>query len=172
MKVISLLFMEDGMLLARTGSTCIPFSMSISGHSDSIDSLLPMNSHMPSSYWKKSLGGIRYLVAAVVTYKTGLRVRIPLASYQEIEYVENTDVILSPNWYTPTKCLNSSFMDIPGGLFNFGKKGVIKLGIHPCTFETMTCVDSGIWIAGTTGYVHVDIDNGTQKEVIYMFLKV
>jgi hypothetical protein len=155
---------------ARTTETDFSFSIPFTAVKEGVETIQD-NSFIPSSYWHHRFGGVRYILTGIVYFKNGTKTRPPLAIHHELLYSENPGIVLSPNWFTQPKSLNSSFMDIPGGLFNFGKKGVIKLGVYPCTPETSSNSDSGIWMAGTVGYIHVFVDNGTQKEVRFLLVE-
>lgn len=160
------------MWLSRPGSNSIDFAIPFTGNKEGIETLKCVEGPLPSSVWKSKYGGIRYVLACIVHFKTGSKIRTPLAIYADIPFVEHYTSVLSPVWFKPIRAHSSATIEIPSGLFNLGKRGIVKLSVSPATQETESLSESGIWTSGNTGYIHVVIDNATPRQVVWPIFQI
>jgi hypothetical protein len=160
---------EDGCWLARPGTIGFDFSIPLSkdlikeSNNSNLKIIQECSGPIPSSVWKKKVGGIRHVVAAIVYYKTDI-LQTPLAKYQDISVFEQYQSNLNSFWFLPSSMTASSTVAITKGMI-YKTKGELKVTVGLRTRETEACTDSGLWIAGNVGYVHTLIQNTTHKEV-------
>jgi hypothetical protein len=160
---------EDGCWLARPGTIGFDFSIPLSkdeileSSNSNLQVIQECSGPIPSSVWKKKVGGIRHIVAAIVHYKTDI-LQTPLGKYQDISVFEQYQTNLNSFWFLPTSMTASSSVELTKGLI-YKSKGELKLSVGLRTRETEACTDSGLWIAGNVGYIHTLIENTTHREV-------
>ena len=166
---------EDGCWLARPGTIGFDFSIPLSrdaiknSTNPNLQIVEECSGPIPSSIWKKKIGGIRHIVAAIVHYKTDY-VQVPLAKYQDILVFEQYHSNLNSFWFVPSSMKAFSSLELKRGII-YKSKGELKVSAGLRTRETDSCTDSGLWISGNIGYVHVMIENTTHREVINSFSK-
>ena len=160
---------HHGLWPARRGRHVLPFVFSVApAHSDAPHiSTLVATAPLPSSYWNRRVGGIRYLVAAIVTTKLPKQTPTPMAVYREINLVESVGVnhdreydVLLP-FTSPLMCTTTNVVN--QGLFGL-KKGQITLTASVRVPKTLGH-ESGCWVSGQPAFVGVEIKNESLKHV-------
>lgn len=182
-------FDEHGMWPARQGRTVCNFSIPfgeadavfVDNSTEEIESHIPFNgktndvitevstSPLPSSYWNKQAGGIRYLIAVVVESKTGKEPAQPLAAYRDLHVRESVrfrmnNLFVNTIPHTSPLTIETS-EHVSQGVFGFGKKGIVKLSASIRVPQTIG-LETGVWLSGNVGFIGVDIKNATTKHVL------
>ncbi|KAJ3064668.1 hypothetical protein HDU98_011951 [Podochytrium sp. JEL0797] len=146
---------EDGMWNARQGSTVFDFSLSLASEAK-----------LPSSFWNKRVGGVRYVTSATVLVKFGSKKPQMLVIHQEAHVVESVPLFLSPN-IVPSVTLWAQDARNVGWLKSRIGEVSLKARCHAREFEDAEEKEtkSGVWIAGGVGHVFVEISNESRRKV-------
>jgi hypothetical protein len=156
---------EDGMWFARPGDAVFPFQLPFTGIQDGVESIKDSCGPLPSSFWKQSFGGVRYVLACTLHYKKGSKHEAPLGIYENLTVLEQLSQIMTPIWAHPSpRSSTSNALEISRGIFS-KIKGTLNATLSACTPECENYGDSGIWTSGSTGFVKVEINNGTHKAI-------
>ncbi|KAJ3331097.1 hypothetical protein HDU76_004094 [Blyttiomyces sp. JEL0837] len=151
---------EHGMWNARRGLTFFDFSVRL-------DSLIETSDgrqvSIPSSYWSRKAGGIRYIISATVKTKLGFKEPTILADHRETQVIElNPFALLSS--FVRNPALTGDGSSLVGWLPS--RKGEVKVHAECHVQGSMhDHADSDIWIAGTVGYVAIEIFNASRRSV-------
>ncbi|KAI8923040.1 hypothetical protein BC831DRAFT_473257 [Entophlyctis helioformis] len=168
---------EHGMRKAWKRTTSFDFSIPFGNdastakvqRNDALVTEVDVDGPLPSSYWSKQSGGIRYMVAGVAYTKHRVEPNKPIAAYRDLLVVESAPFGLKPEFATmlpPTSPLTAEISEkVKRNLFNIGKKGTIKLSASIRVPEVDTYYDTGVWTSGNIGFVGVDIKNGSTREI-------
>ncbi|KAJ3076366.1 hypothetical protein HK102_005432, partial [Quaeritorhiza haematococci] len=118
---------EHGMWLARKGTTVFEFSIPIHAMSNVVNRIVdgeggvPLEGNdvngggegakwkmfekaafpLPSSYWNKKFGGVRYIVSSMVYHKIQNEYYPPLVAYREIQVLEQSEIPIIPSAVNP-----------------------------------------------------------------------
>jgi hypothetical protein len=149
---------EHGMWKARGGRTICDFSIPFAETEDQLIRTEVTTSPLPSSYWSKRVGGIRYLLAAVVESKISSEPCTPLAAYRELYVVESVHYSMDNEFaniipHTSPLTIETS-ESVKQGMFGLGKKGIVKLSASIRVPSTQVN-ESGVWLSGNFGFVGV-----------------
>ncbi|KAI8910184.1 hypothetical protein EDD86DRAFT_190209 [Gorgonomyces haynaldii] len=164
-----------GMMNAKKGVTTLSFSIPFYKQKQEIEdeehikTEVVTSGPLPSSYWHKETGGIRYIVCGVVECKTGQQPRVPLAVYREIAVVESVNFSLTKEFeslvpHTSPLVIETS-EDVKQGVFGMGKKGNVKLSAS-VRVPKAEGNENGVWTSGGIGFVGVEIENNSSKPVV------
>ncbi|KAI9205176.1 uncharacterized protein BJ171DRAFT_617151 [Polychytrium aggregatum] len=165
---------EHGMWSARGGLTKLPFSIAIGpGCNSAAQSSGEENAPLPSSFWNRQFGGVRYILSALVFIKIGHNPPTlpPVTAYRELFVLEHTPALLSASFpafrqtNSPTSATDTQLV---GGMLGFGRKGHVQLKaeLHvPQPSETYEHLSLGTWVAGGIGFVGVEIKNFSPQKV-------
>jgi hypothetical protein len=156
---------EDGTWFARPGDTLFPFQLPFTGIQDGVEIIKDSCGPLPSSFWKQSFGGVRYVLACTLHYKKGSKHEAPLGIYENLMVLEQVSQIMTPVWApsSPRSSMSNS-LEISRGIFS-KTKGTLHATLSACAPECESYGDSGIWNSGSTGFVKVEINNGTHKAI-------
>ncbi|EGF79484.1 hypothetical protein BATDEDRAFT_25854 [Batrachochytrium dendrobatidis JAM81] len=163
---------ENGMWRAKKGTTVLNFSIEIQSDTTSNPWIYTEQNAgviLPSSYWNKRLGGIRYIVAGVVYPKVESKDCFPIASYRDVNVVESAHFQLQTQFSSMLPPTSPLFKEISSevkpNLLNIGKKGNVKLAASIRVPQADNSIDTGTWLSGGIGFVGIDIQNGSAKPV-------
>lgn len=164
---------EHGMWQARGGKTMLDFSLAFSDDECENVTTEVTTSPLPSSYWCKQVGGIRYVVAAVLESKIGKEPAKPLAVYREISVIESVNYTLGNEFETvaphTSPLIVETSENVNQGFLGMGKKGIVRLSASIRVPKT-TGHETGVWVSGNYGFVGVEIQNATTKHVKLNFI--
>ena len=160
------------MWVAKVGVTAIDFKIPFAetAATNIVTDIYDSRGNYPSSYWNPKMGGVRYIIALVVEFKTGREPMVPLAAYQEIYCIESVPFHLKSNFQELSPLTSSLYgeqkLELKSGL-GFDRKScsVLKLSCSLQTLEIEGGIDNGVWASGGYGYVTVAIENGSSRPV-------
>ncbi|KAJ3291641.1 hypothetical protein HDU79_002152 [Rhizoclosmatium sp. JEL0117] len=144
---------EHGMWPARQGTTSFDFSIKLTSETS-----------LPSSFWSPKVGGIRYIVSAVVEAKFGFSKPTLLVVHQEAQVVQHVPMFLPPN-IVPSLTMWAQDSRIVGWLKSRSGEVSVKARCHTREFDDVNSSSSGAWISGGVGHVLVDVRNESRRKV-------
>eukprot|EP00842_Homolaphlyctis_polyrhiza_P005783 jgi/Hompol1/6205/HPOL_004875-RA len=168
---------EHGMWKAKQGTTVFDFTIPIQSNGTTMQNATSwqilteqsVDGPLPSSWWSKRSGGIRYIVAGVVYTKYGLKTLPAIAAYRDALVIESVPFHLTPSFSAmlpPTSTfIKEATEKIKRNIFNIGKKGTIKLIASVRVPQVDTVCDSGVWVSGGLGFVGVEIKNASARSI-------
>ena len=153
------------MWFARPGNTVFPFDIPLSSIQNGVEIVKDSCGPLPSSFWKQSFGGVRYVLACTIHYKKGSKHEVPLGIYENLMVFEHLGQIMIPMWApSSSRSSTSSSLEISRGIFS-KTKGTLQTNLSACTPQCENYWDSGIWTSGSTGFVKLEINNGTHRAI-------
>ncbi|KAH6560382.1 hypothetical protein BSLG_010503 [Batrachochytrium salamandrivorans] len=163
---------ENGMWKAKQGTTTFDFSISMQANvaaSQWIQTEEAVSGPLPSSYWNRRFGGIRYIVAGIVYTKHGTKQCIPIAAYQDLNVVESSPFQLCTafsSMLAPTSPLiKETSGTVKRNVFNIGKRGIAKLIASLRVPQVDSACDTGTWLSGGVGFVGIEIQNASTRTI-------
>ncbi|KAI8822906.1 uncharacterized protein EV422DRAFT_383848 [Fimicolochytrium jonesii] len=181
---------EHSMWPARKGKHALPFAIPLENARNGTDGVrveVEGPRPLPSSFWSRGVGGVRYIVTCTIDIKTGnSRPLAPLTTYTPFLLLESLPLKLSggPQHFESTleagSLLASEMTTVVNGryLFGLGKKGEIKLRASAKIPTSVPAAETGyqpaenVWLAGSTGLVGVEIENGCQRRITALKIRL
>ncbi|KAI9007195.1 hypothetical protein BC832DRAFT_554477 [Gaertneriomyces semiglobifer] len=180
---------EHGMWHARKGRHTVNFFVPLGKPHPTMDPRLlvkhvPPPAMLPGSFWNSKLGGIRYVVCGTIHPKSAtLSIpQPPLSAFTELLIYESAplNTIALPRFPATVRPGSPHFAEatsVVDGKFVWGKKGEVRLKAwlrvpqaedltNPLEgTATMRSSLVGHWVAGSVGYVNVEVENGSERKV-------
>ncbi|KNC98423.1 uncharacterized protein SPPG_06127 [Spizellomyces punctatus DAOM BR117] len=173
---------EHGMWLAKKGRHVLDFSIPLEKfgegmHSSGSESRLKVQHEvvkpLPSSVWCKGEGGVRYLVVVTLHLKPlrSTRPLTPLSTFTPFFLLESLPPLTSPLTRFPTSTDPGSphaaeTTAVVGGKywFGLGRKGEVSV---KASVRVPDDNEGGVgfWVAGSVGFVGLDIENGSERKI-------
>ncbi|RKO85564.1 hypothetical protein BDK51DRAFT_25476, partial [Blyttiomyces helicus] len=165
---------EHGMWTARQGRTVLPFRVPLGprvgdhyhcnrdGEEDVVVVRERVEGMLPSAFWSRGVGGVRYVVCGLVYTKHGRTPSpLPLFAHRDLELLESAPPpppLLSPSdTHTAPVHTGQVAATVPGRWLGLGKKGDVVL-------RAKLQGDGDAWVAGGMGAVSVEVVNGSRRK--------
>ncbi|KAJ3124396.1 hypothetical protein HK098_001167 [Nowakowskiella sp. JEL0407] len=167
---------EHGMWMAKKGTTVFNFPVVIPKFSNAAVIGNENGAPLPSSFWNRKYGGIRYLISGTVHYKLKSEPLPPLRSIRDIQVLEHAPAMLGPSFPnevssgSPLLASDTKKIVANGSSpWPWKKKEVQNIKVDAQIHVPETGQDygsvTGAWVAGGIGFVGIDITNDSDKKV-------
>ncbi|KAJ1551535.1 hypothetical protein HK096_008955 [Nowakowskiella sp. JEL0078] len=161
---------EHGMWLAKKGQTVLDFPIILPKQANAAIHGNENGAPLPSSFWNRRAGGIRYLISGTVHYKLKSEPLPPLRSIREIQVLEYSPATAIPNFpLDRPQLVATEIKKVISNGWPWVRKEIqdvkVDAEIHvPETGQDFGSV-TGAWISGSIGLIGVNVFNSSNKKV-------
>ncbi|TPX45360.1 hypothetical protein SeLEV6574_g03905 [Synchytrium endobioticum] len=166
---------EDNCWLARKGRTAFEVKIAMAHTNAPGASASEKGGPLPSSFWSRKFGGIRYIVTTCAEVKVNNNSPILLVTQREMTVIEGSPLtgipafpysipVHSPLHVQETKTVRS---------WLFGKGNVsIQAEVHIAEAGMNDAVSGKGWVAGGLGFVGVEVSNDSPKPIKKLYISL
>ncbi|TPX30417.1 hypothetical protein SmJEL517_g06017 [Synchytrium microbalum] len=166
---------EDSCWLARKGRTAFDVKIPMTSGTNTSTKLSERGGPLPSSFWSRKFGGIRYIATTIAEVKVNNRKPITLVSQREMQVIEYSPATKVPAFPSsiPMHSLLMAFDTKTVGNWYRGRGDVtLQAEVHVPEDGMDDAVSGKCWAAGSVGFVGIEVANDSPKPIKNLYVSL